>query len=124
MILFAGDTPIKILTGKKTQTRRCWKRRRVKPGSLHWAQINMRADSRFARLKIIDVWEQDPMHISLEHVRAEGFKTFADFLRGYLGNNPDALHAVARGERKHYVIDFCIHEITELGHNMLKEQKL
>ena len=119
MILFAGDTPIKILTGKKTQTRRCWKVRRAKPGSFHWAQTNMRADSRFARLEILDVWEQNPIDISPEHIKAEGFETLDEFMRAYVSGFPDADHAVARGERKHYVIDFKMVEITKKGRLML-----
>ena len=121
MILFAGDTPRKVLTGQKTQTRRCWKRRRAKRGSLHWAQLNMRADSRFARLKIIDVWMQNPIDISPDHIRAEGFTTFAEFMRAYVRSNPTADQDVLRGEREHYVVDFQVHEITPLGQEILHE---
>ena len=122
MILFAGDTPRKVLMGQKTQTRRCWKRRRVKPGAFHWAQLNMRADSRFARLKIIDVWTQDPNEITPDHIRAEGFATFDEFLLAYMMCNPTADQDVRCGEREHYVIDFVVHEVTALGEEMLRNE--
>ena len=108
MILFAGDTPQKILAGKKTQTRRCWKSARVKRGSYHWAQTNMGADSRFARLEILDVWEQNPWDISDEHARAEGFDSPARFIGAYYSQYPNADRDVESGKRRHYVIDFRV----------------
>lgn len=111
MILFAGDTPQKIVLGRKTQTRRCWKTHRVKAGSFHWAQTNYHTSSRFARLEILKVWEQHPLNISEEDVIREGFTHWRDFIRAYYDQYPTANEDVERGERKHVVIDFRVDSI-------------
>ena len=108
MILFTRDNVPKILSGQKTQTRRCWKRARAKVGSFHWAQLNYSPDSRFARLEILDVWEQDPGEISDANVKAEGFTSKAGFLSAYAACNPNYEELVASGERRHIVIDFRV----------------
>ena len=73
MFLFKPEHVEPILNGTKTQTRRLHKRRRAVPGSLHWAQRGMKADTRFARLKVIRSWESRLLHISDEDAVAEGY---------------------------------------------------
>ena len=113
MILFTRETAEMIVLGRKTQTRRCWKKgRTVKPGSIHWAQTDYSASSRFARLVIIDTREEDPMTISEEDARREGFDSQSDFIKAYYALNPRADQDVASGEKKHYVINFRVHELA------------
>ena len=111
MILFTPDNVPKILSGQKTQTRRCWKRPRAKVGSFHWAQLNYAPESRFARLEILDVWEQAPEEISEANVKAEGFTSKTGFLAAYDACNPNYEALVASGERRHFVIDFRVVDI-------------
>ena len=111
MILFTPDNVPKILSGQKTQTRRCWKRPRANIGSFHWAQLNYSTTSRFARLEILDVWEQDPEEISDANVKAEGFTSKAGFLSAYAACNPNYEELVASGSHKHVVIDFRVVEV-------------
>ena len=111
MILFAGDTPQKIVLGRKTQTRRCWKTHRVKVGSFHWAQTGYKKETRFARLEILDVREENPHDIGYEDVLREGFTDKAYFLAAYYGQYPNADVDVESGERKHVVIDFRVEQI-------------
>lgn len=120
MILFTPDNVPKILSGQKTQTRRCWKRPRAKVGSFHWAQLNYAPESRFARLEILDVWEQAPEAIDEmgdEHVTAEGFTSKAAFLAAYAACNPNYEELVASGERRHFVIDFRVSEVYDVNAN-------
>lgn len=112
MILFAGNTPEKILSGEKTQTRRCWKRSFIKPGSFHWAQRNYRKESRFALLEILDVWEQSPWDISDEHAKAEGFEHRWQFISAYYDQYPNCDIDVEDGKRHHYVIDFRVEKVV------------
>lgn len=80
MILFREEFIEKILSGQKTQTRRMWKKPRIKVGTLHWAQTHMIwKGGRFARIKIDNVQEWDESTISKEDLRAEGFELEKDF---------------------------------------------
>ena len=83
MFLFTTESAKKIRQGIKTQTRRLHLRPRALPGSEHWAQRTLRPDSRFARLKILRVWEWDGETISDEDVKAEGFGTAAAFWEAF-----------------------------------------
>ena len=103
MILFTPSLAEKIISGEKTQTRRCWRTRRCKPGSEHWAQLNLKPDSRFARLKIDRVWEWDGINISREDAIAEGFEDEMAFSAAYSDLNA---HKVGNEDRTHYAIAF------------------
>ena len=115
MILFTPDNVPKIQSGQKTQTRRCWKRPRAKVGSFHYAQLNYAPASRFARLEILDVWEQAPEAISEANVKAEGFTSKAAVLAAYKACNPNYEEWVASGERRHFVIDFRVVEVYDVN---------
>lgn len=81
MILFKPEHVQPILTGEKTETRRIWKRCRVRVDALHWAQTRMfDPASRFARLRIIDRWEEALEELSLQGARAEGYSGIAEYL--------------------------------------------
>ncbi len=47
-----------ILSGLKTQTRRTWGYARAKPGSVHLAKTELHSKQFFARLKILEVYQQ------------------------------------------------------------------
>lgn len=106
-----------ILDGLKTQTRRFSLKRPAKPGSLHYAQTKLYdPESRFAHLKILDVWEWNGVYITPEDALAEGFQYNAEksdkelcgrFLEYYRLLNINAKRA---NERKHYAISFEVIE--------------
>ena len=73
MFLFKQEHVEPILNGTKTQTRRIWKRRRAVPGSLHWAQRDLTPGSRFARLRVLRVWQERLRSIGHEDANAEGY---------------------------------------------------
>ena len=105
MFLFTAESAKKIRQGVKTQTRRLHLKPRAIPGSVHWAQRTLRPDSRFARLKILRVWEWDGETISHEDVKAEGFDTAAEFWKAF--NRLNRLHATDP-ERKHIAYEFRV----------------
>ncbi len=70
MILFKPQHVEPILRGRKTQTRRGWKRRRAVPGSIHDARTAMFGEP-FARLRIRRVWQERLGDISAADVLAE-----------------------------------------------------
>ena len=105
MFLFTTENAKKIRQGIKTQTRRLHLRPRALPGSVHWAQRTLRPDSRFAKLKILRVWEWDGETISDEDVKAEGFNTAAEFWEAF--NALNRFH-VKDPERKHIAYEFRV----------------
>ena len=105
MFLFTSESAKKIRQGIKTQTRRLHLKPRAVPGSVHWAQRTLHPDSRFARLKILRVWEWDGETISDEDVKSEGFKTAAEFWEAF--NSLNRFH-VKEPNRKHIAYEFRV----------------
>lgn len=116
-MLFKKEMANLILDGFKTQTRRFSLRRPARPGSLHYAQTKLYdKDSRFARLKILEVEKWNGYSISHEDALAEGFMPGKDFegrdnRQRFLDyyNHINA-HASRKTERKHWAIVFAIEE--------------
>ena len=78
MLLFKPEHVPMILSGKKTVTRRFWKRRRAVPGSLHQARLQLFGKP-FAVLRIIEVSQERVADITKEDVRAEGYLSQQDY---------------------------------------------
>lgn len=66
-----------ILNGRKTQTRRIGKKRWRKH-SIHQARLNFK-DAPFAKLKILDVYQEKLGEITQEDVYAEGYDTIEQY---------------------------------------------
>ena len=81
MILFKPNLAAKVILGEKTQTRRYWKNLRTKVGSVHWAQLNLKPDSRFARIRILTAREWVPFYITKKDAKAEGFDSPQAFFK-------------------------------------------
>lgn len=80
-----------ILSGRKTQTRRRWKRPRAKVGSVHQAKTSYQGDA-FAHLRITDIHLERLGDISEEDVRREGYETreqLEDVFRRIYKRTPD-----------------------------------
>ena len=105
MFLFTTESAKKIRQGIKTQTRRLHRHSRALPSSEHWAQRTLKPESRFARLKILRVWEWDGETISDEEVKAEGFGTAAEFWEAF--NALNRFH-VKDPKRKHIAYEFRV----------------
>ena len=80
MILFKKEHVPLILSGRKTQTRRLWKRQRAKVGSIHLAKLKMLSKEYFARIRILKVWQERLSHLSTEDALKEGYPSRAHFL--------------------------------------------
>ncbi len=101
VILFKQEHVGPILEGRKTQTRRLWKRRRAVPGALHWAQTGYaKPETRFARLRILRVWQERLGDISGTDARAEGYDTQAFYL--------DAFYRINYGTEPNTAVDLEI----------------
>ena len=76
MMLFKKIFYRAIADGAKTTTLRYWRRRRVKPGSLH-------AVPHLGRIRVESVQQVCLADLTEQHARADGFQTLTD-LRGAL----------------------------------------
>ena len=56
-IMFTEPNPAKILSGEKTLTARCWKRKPPKVGALLTASTGYKKETRFAIIRVLNVWE-------------------------------------------------------------------
>ena len=56
-IMFAEPNPAKILSGEKSLTARCWKRKPPKVGDLLTASTGDKKETRFAIIRVLNVWE-------------------------------------------------------------------
>ena len=56
-IMFTEPNPAKILSGEKTMTARCWKRKPPKIGALMTASTGYKKETRFAVIRVANVWE-------------------------------------------------------------------
>ena len=72
MLLFKPEHVETILTDKKTQTRRIWKKPRAKVGSVHLAKTKMLSKEYFAKLRILDVRQERLGDITEADAQAEG----------------------------------------------------
>ena len=107
-MLFTEYSKRYILSGDKTQTRRFWKRKPPKEGSVVFAETQLfKKEARFARIKILSVKEWDGVNISIADVMAEGFLDKTQYLTEYNRLNKGKLDDK---DRTHYVIDFEVVE--------------
>ncbi len=106
MILFTEHSKALILAGKKTQTRRFWKRPRVKVGGVYQCRTELLGKP-FAYIKVLTVDQVRLGDIGEEDARAEGASGVEEFVKAWIGIhgiwNPDqrvwrVAFEVVRGE--------------------------
>ena len=132
--MFTEPNPAKILSGEKTMTARNWKRKPPLPGDECTASTGYAKETRFAIIRITNVWEWDGDNngINAEEVtglskqeigRSEGFTgrphdpddwltDWDDFITAYYGHNAENFKD---SERRHYFIQFELVERLKLG---------
>jgi len=86
-MLFKPEHVDLILTGRKTQTRRIWKKPRAKAGSVHKAKTVLFSKEYFALIRITDIRKDRLGDISLEDVRREGYETLEAFKEEWIRIN-------------------------------------
>ena len=105
MILFQKEFIPKILSGEKYKTYRFWLNIRAKVGSVHWAQTNLKPESRFARILIEDVQVWDRKTMTLEDAKADGFDSVEAFWEKFNELNTERWDD---DRRKGYIVTFRV----------------
>ena len=80
-MLFKPEHKEMILSGRKTATRRNWKRPMVKVGGEYKAKLKMLSKDYFAKIKVIKLFKQQLYEMSFADVKKEGYDCFEDFLK-------------------------------------------
>ena len=73
-----------ILSGRKTETRRGWKRPMVKVGGLYQAQTALyKPDTVFAHLRVLHMWKEQLYYITDRSIYNEGYDTRSAYYEVY-----------------------------------------
>jgi hypothetical protein len=78
-MLFMPEHVGPILSGRKTETRRLWKKPRAKVGSKHKAKTRLLSKDSFATLLIEKVWKERLGDISEESIYNEGYNRLEEY---------------------------------------------
>ena len=78
-MLFRPEHQQMILEGKKTATRRVWKKPMVKVGGIYKCKLKMLSKDYFAKIKVIKLFKQDLGDMSLTDVEKEGYTSYEEF---------------------------------------------
>ena len=115
MILFTKENAAKIVAGDKDETRRYWLTQRMYPGNLYYCQTSLKPNTRFARIRCLDIWEWDGKTISHENAIAEGYAGADEFIDAYNHLNAKRFEEDFLNKRKHYAIKFEVVESYKDG---------
>ncbi len=95
---------------RKTQTRRLHKSRRAIPGSQHWAQRGMTAETRFAKLLVSRSWKEPLGAITVADANAEGY----DSRQGYF-DAFERINGAVSHDTEVWCYEFGVVGVTEFG---------
>ena len=94
MLLFKPEHIEPILSGRKTETRRIWANWRCNVGAVHLAKTRMLSPDHFARLEILDRWEERLGDITDEGAWREGYDSRDDYLQKFREINVKSLKKI------------------------------
>lgn len=78
-MLFKSEHILPILKGRKTATRRSWKKCMVKVGNVYKCKTQMLSKESFAEIRVTKVFKQMLGDMTIEDVKKEGYDTLWDF---------------------------------------------
>jgi len=78
-MLFKPEHKDMILKGKKTATRRVWKKRMVKEGGVYKCKLKMLSKDYFAKIVVMEVYEEQLKDMDDEDAKSEGYKNMEAF---------------------------------------------
>lgn len=97
MLLFKPYHVLPILDGTKVETRRIWKKPRVRVGSVQQAKTEM-FGAPFALLEILDVHREAFQCVTEADAKAEGGYSRAEFVRLFFAINPKVYRLTDSGK--------------------------
>jgi len=108
MLLFKPYHRGLVLSHRKTETRRLWKRSRARVGAIHQARLTLFGEP-FALLEILNVHEERLGDISEESVYREGYDALEEFKDAWA-----SIHGSWDPDLVPFVVRFkCLTEVPE-----------
>lgn len=89
MMLFKKEHIPMILQGKKTATRRVWKRPQVKIGNIYKCKTSMLSREYFAKVKVKEVYREALYFMTDFDARKEGYNSIEEFVEIWKKINGD-----------------------------------
>ncbi|OPY24958.1 MAG: hypothetical protein A4E26_00073 [Methanobacterium sp. PtaU1.Bin097] len=78
-MLFKPEHVEMIKNGTKTQTRRNWKRRMVKPGGIYKVKTEMLSKDYHCKIKVTDVRKEMLYGLTVEDAQKEGYNSIEEY---------------------------------------------
>ncbi len=78
-MLFKPEHVDMILKGKKTATRRNWKRPMAKVGGIYKCKTKLFSKDYFALIRVTKLYKQQIIDMSFDDVKKEGYETIEEF---------------------------------------------
>ena len=78
-MLFKPEHVDMILKGKKTATRRNWKRPMAKVGGIYKCKTKLFSKDYFAKIRVTKLYKQQIVDMSFEDIKKEGYETYEEF---------------------------------------------
>ncbi len=86
-MLFKPEHKKMILEGKKTATRRAWKKPMVKVGGIYKCKLKMLSKKYFAKIQVTKLYRQCLGDITKQDANKEGYKLIRDFYKVWIEIN-------------------------------------
>jgi len=103
-----------ILQGKKTQTRRIWKRIKVKKGGIYKIKRHIFSKKHYGLIQVTDIRKEKLGNITEEDAKKEGYGSVAEFKKVW-----EEIYGRWNPEQEVYVIEFKLLD----GNPPLKERR-
>ena len=112
-MLFKPEHKQMILNGKKTATRRAWKKPMVKVGGIYKCKLKMLSKEYFAKIQVTKLYKQRLHEMTLEDAKKEGYNSIGDFEEEWIKINGHIWRM-----QEVYVIEFMV--VKEMKRKTLK----
>ena len=102
-MLFRPKHKHMILIGKKTATRRVWKRPMVKIGGIYKCKTKMLSKDYFAKIKVIKLFKQKLVDMYGDDFSKEGYMSYNEFKEVW-----EEINGKWNDKQEVYVIEFAL----------------
>lgn len=112
-MLFKPEHKQMILEGKKTATRRVWKKPRVKVGGIYKCKTKMLSKDYFAKIKVLRLYKQKLYAMKNKDAIKEGYSNLKEFEKVWIKINGNWNSRVTGNWNGNLIVDVIEFELVE-----------